>query len=207
MPDRGLAGVFRIEAVFRAHLGDERSSGVRSRWPILPRADGASPDASEVCSVVQPDRAKPTASGAIKLKLDIFKARASSRECRYLRQATLYLVAYVRALHLQTDVRRHNRALPTLALAGSEYARELVRLCLPSDHSIRLPDGTTLIARSVPGFRWRPSPRALLSASVAVQGILELPLTIMVGEENGAYRPSVSPKSNFSICWAAQGCE
>ena len=23
MPDRGLAGVFRIEAVFRAHLGDE----------------------------------------------------------------------------------------------------------------------------------------------------------------------------------------
>jgi hypothetical protein len=48
------------------------SSGVRSRCPTLtpPESDGAS-----LVPVVHPKSAKPTASGAIKLKLDICKAR------------------------------------------------------------------------------------------------------------------------------------
>jgi hypothetical protein len=88
-----LAGVPRIEAVFRAHVGDLRSdgatasmitffsSGVRSRWPILAPAEGggASLDARGVCVAVvlvaQPESAKPKASGAVMLKLDICKAR------------------------------------------------------------------------------------------------------------------------------------
>ena len=48
------------------------SSGVRSRWPILAPTEGAS-----LVPVVQPESAKPTASGAIKLKLDICKARCA----------------------------------------------------------------------------------------------------------------------------------
>jgi hypothetical protein len=57
------------------------SSGVRSRWPILTPAegDGVSLDARGGCPVVHPESAKPTANGAIKLKLDICKARASLR--------------------------------------------------------------------------------------------------------------------------------
>jgi hypothetical protein len=57
------------------------SSGVRSRWPILKPAvgGGASLDARGVCvavvPVTQPESAKPTASGAITLRLDICKAR------------------------------------------------------------------------------------------------------------------------------------
>ena len=61
------------------------SSGVRSRWPILTPAEGggASLDAREVrvdvVPVAQPESVKPTASGAIMLKLDICKARAPLR--------------------------------------------------------------------------------------------------------------------------------
>jgi hypothetical protein len=57
------------------------SSGVRSRWPILAPAEGgcASLDARGVCVgvvlVAQPESAKPKASGAVMLKLDICKAR------------------------------------------------------------------------------------------------------------------------------------
>ena len=46
------------------------SSGVRSRWPMLTEGDGASR-----VPVVHPESAKPMASGAIKLRLDICKAR------------------------------------------------------------------------------------------------------------------------------------
>ena len=61
------------------------SSGVRSRWPILTPAEGggASLDARGFCPAVHPESAKPTASGAIKLKLDICKARASLRRALY----------------------------------------------------------------------------------------------------------------------------
>ena len=46
-----------------------------------PAEDGAaSLDVSGACAVVQPENAKPTASGAIRLKLDICKADASLRE-------------------------------------------------------------------------------------------------------------------------------
>jgi hypothetical protein len=57
------------------------SSGVRSRWPILTSAEagGVSLDARGVCPVVHSESARPTANRAIKLKLDICKARASLR--------------------------------------------------------------------------------------------------------------------------------
>jgi len=48
------------------------SSGVRSRWPILTPAEG---DGASLVPVVHPENAKPTASGVIKLKFDICKAR------------------------------------------------------------------------------------------------------------------------------------
>ena len=53
------------------------SSGVRSRWPLLTSAEGggASLDARGVCPVVHSESAKPAASGAIKLKLEICMAR------------------------------------------------------------------------------------------------------------------------------------
>jgi len=54
------------------------SSGVRSRWPILTPAegDGASLGARGICvPVAHPESAKPTASGVIKLTLDICKVR------------------------------------------------------------------------------------------------------------------------------------
>ena len=52
-----------------------------------PAEDGAaSLDVSGACAVVQPENAKPTASGAIRLKLDICKADASLREALFLFQ-------------------------------------------------------------------------------------------------------------------------
>jgi hypothetical protein len=61
------------------------SSGVRSRWPILTPAEagGVSLDARGVCPVVHSESAKPTANRAIKLKLDICKARESLRRALY----------------------------------------------------------------------------------------------------------------------------
>ena len=58
---------------------------------LVPAEDGgASLDARGVCPVVHSESAKPVASGAIKLKLDICKACASLRRAPELAQIVKY---------------------------------------------------------------------------------------------------------------------
>jgi hypothetical protein len=52
------------------------SSGVRSRWLMLTPREG---DGASFVPLVHPESAKPTASGANKLKLNVCKARLRRR--------------------------------------------------------------------------------------------------------------------------------